>query len=222
MIQTKEEKMFFDKKEQQVKQFMREHIGEIRGCLKQFEETIGIYLDGDVEGADKSSYEVHKREHAADECRRKILAKLAEGAFLPFFREDFISIVELVDKIANRAKTVTQTMVLEMPVILSDMKAGIRDLTRTAVSALEPLAQLFDQWGVDKKMTLSLIEEISRREQDADSIEFKLLKQVFSNSEISRADQIILSNFIRTISEVADAIENVGDRIQILISKQAI
>ena len=128
----------------------------------------------------------------------------------------------LVDKIANRAKTVTQTMVLERPIILDEMKDGISELSRTAVSTLEPLIRLFDQWGLDKDKTLKLIQDVSEREQEADSMEFKLLKKVFSAGEISRADQIILANFIRTISEVADAVENVGDRIQILISKQAI
>ena len=165
---------------------------------------------------------VHKKEHEADECRRKILAKLAEGAFLPFFREDFISIVELVDKIANRAKTVTQTMVLEMPKVPDEMKEQMKELAKTVIATLEPLMEILDQTSLDMESTAKLIGEISCREQDADSIEFKLLKKVFREIELPTADKIILANFVKTTSEVADAVENVGDRIQILISKQAI
>ena len=214
--------MFFDRKEQQVKQFMREHLDKIKECLELFERTIKIYLDGNLEEADKCSFHVHKKEHDADECRRKILAKLAEGAFLPFFREDFISIVEMVDKIANRAKTVTQTMVIETPMVRDDMKGDIHMLTKTAVSTLDPLMKIFEQPGLNTENTLKLIGDISVREQEADSLEFKLLKKIFKDKDISRADQIILAQFVRTISEVADAVENVGDRLQILISKQAI
>jgi len=214
--------MFWDKKEQQVKEFMKEHLVKIKECLDLFETTIGLYLDGKEEEANVSSYNVHKKEHEADECRRKILAKLAEGAFLPFFREDYIGIVELVDKIANRAKTVTQTMVIEGPKIPQEMREDIRVLTHKAVITLEPLLKLFDVPLLDKSKSLALIQEISTREQVADSIEFKILKKLFKEINISLAEKIIIGNLVTIIAEVADAIENVGDRVQILISKQAI
>jgi predicted phosphate transport protein (TIGR00153 family) len=214
--------MFFNRKEKQVRNFMKEHLEKVRECLELFEKTIRLYLDKSLEEADRSSYMVHKKEHEADECRRKILAKLAEGAFLPFFREDFISIVELVDKIANRAKTVTQTMVLEMPKVPDEMKEQMKELAKTVIATLEPLMEILDQNSLDMESTAKLIGEISCREQDADSIEFKLLRRVFREIELPTADKIILANFVRTTSEVADAVENVGDRIQILISKQAI
>ena len=214
--------MFWDKKEQQVKEFMKEHLEKVKECLDLFETTIALYLDGKEEEANVSSYNVHKKEHEADECRRKILAKLSEGAFLPFFREDYIGIVELVDKIANRAKTVTQTMVIEGPKIPQEMHEDIRALTNKAVITLEPLVKLFDVPLLDRSKSLALIQEISTREQVADSIEFKILKKLFKDINISLAEKIIIGNLVTIIAEVADAIENVGDRIQILISKQAI
>lgn len=214
--------MFWDKKEQQVKDFMKEHLGKIKECLDLFETTIALYLEGKAEEANVSSFNVHKKEHEADEVRRKILAKLSEGAFLPFFREDYIGIVELVDKIANRAKTVTQTMVIEGPKIPQEMHDDIRALTNKAVVTLEPLMKLFDVPLLDKSKSLALIQEISNREQVADSIEFRLLKRLFKEINVSLAEKIILGSLVTLIAEVADAIENVGDRIQILISKQAI
>ena len=214
--------MFWDKKEQQVKEFMKEHLEKVKECLDIYEATIALYLNGKEEEANVSSYNVHKKEHEADECRRKILAKLSEGAFLPFFREDYLGIVELVDKIANRAKTVTQTMVIEGPKIPQEMREDIRVLTHKAVITLEPLLKLFDVPLLDKSKSLALIQEISTREQVADSIEFKILKKLFKEINISLAEKIIIGNLVTIIAEVADAIENVGDRIQILISKQAI
>ena len=64
--------------------------------------------------------------------------------------------------------------------------------------------------------------EISTREQAADAIEFKLLKHLFQESTITLAEKIIIGDLIKLISEIADAVENVGDRIQVLISKQAV
>ncbi len=214
--------MFWDKKEQQVKDFMKEHLGKVKECLQLFEQTISIYLDGKEEEANVSSFNVHKKEHEADEVRRRILAKLSEGAFLPFFREDYIGIVELVDKIANRAKTVTQNLVIECPKIPKEMNADIRLLTSKAVVTIEPLVQLFEVPFLDKDKSMVLIQGISTCEQAADAIEFKLLKHLFKEVDISLAEKIIIGTTIKMISEVADAIENVGDRVQLLISKQAI
>ncbi|MEI6634376.1 MAG: TIGR00153 family protein [Chlamydiota bacterium] len=214
--------MFFDKKEQQVKEFMKKHLEKIRECLALFEKTISIYLDGKVEEASVSSFSVHKKEHEADEVRRDILAQLSDGAFLPFIREDYIGIVELIDKIANRAKTVTQTMVIEAPKIPQEMHADIRTLTSKAVMTLEPLIQLAEGPLLDKPKSMALIQEISAREQAADSVEFKLLKHLFQEVNISLAEKIIIGDLIKLISEIADAVENVGDKIQVLISKQAV
>jgi predicted phosphate transport protein (TIGR00153 family) len=214
--------MFFDKKEQQVKEFMKRHLEKIKECLDLFETTIGLYLDGKGEEANISSYNVHKKEHEADEIRRDILAKLSDGAFLPFIREDYIGIVEMIDKIANRAKTVTQTMVIEAPKIPQELAPDIRVLTSRAVATLEPLIKLAEGPLLDKPKSMALIQEISTREQAADSVEFKLLKRLFQDLEISLAEKIVIGNLIKLISEIADAVENVGDRIQILISKQAV
>jgi predicted phosphate transport protein (TIGR00153 family) len=214
--------MFWDRKEQQVKELMREHLEKVKECLDLFEATIALYLDGKEEEANRSSYNVHTKEHEADECRREILAKLSEGAFLPFFREDYIAIVELVDKIANRAKTVTQTMIIEGPKMPEELHEDIRTLTNKSVITLEPLVKLFDVPLLDKPKSLALIQEISNREQAADSVEFKLLKRLFKEIDIPLAEKIIIGNLMTLIAEVADAVENVGDRIQILISKQAI
>ncbi|MCX6340480.1 MAG: DUF47 family protein, partial [Candidatus Aureabacteria bacterium] len=91
-----------------------------------------------------------------------------------------------------------------------------------AVITLEPLVKLFDVPLLDRSKSLALIQEISTREQVADSIEFKILKKLFKEINISLAEKIIIGNLVTIIAEVADAIENVGDLIQILISKQAI
>ncbi|HQM51568.1 MAG: TIGR00153 family protein [Candidatus Aureabacteria bacterium] len=214
--------MFFDKKEQQVRQFMKRHVDRIKECLVLFEKTISLYLDGHAEEANVSSYNVHKKEHEADVVRREIIAKLADGAFLPFIREDFIDIVELIDEIANRAKTVTQTMVIQMPKIPQELHADIRMLTTRAVEAIEPLVQLMEGSLLDREKSMALIQEISAREQAADAIEFKLLKRLFQEIDITLAEKILISELLTLISEIADAVEDVGDRIQVLISKQAV
>ena len=41
-------------------------------------------------------------------------------------------------------------------------------------------------------------------------------------SDIPLAEKIIIGDLVKLISEIADADENVGDKIQVLISKQAV
>ncbi len=214
--------MFFDKKEQRVKEFMQKHVDKIKECLVLLEKTIGLHLEGKREEANVSSYNLHEKEHEADEIRRDIISKLADGAFLPFIREDYIGIVEMIDNIANGAKMVTQTMVIQEPNIPPEMHADIKGLASRVVATMEPLVKLVEGPMLDKPKSMALIQEISTREQAADAIEFKLLKYLFHESGIPLAEKIIIGELIKMISEIADEIENVGDRIQVLISKQTV
>ncbi len=75
---------------------------------------------------------------------------------------------------------------------------------------------------LDREKSMALIQEISAREQAADAIEFKLLKRLFQEIDITLAEKILISELLTLISEIADAVEDVGDRIQVLISKQAV
>ena len=65
--------------------------------------------------------------------------------------------------------------------------------------------------------------EATDREQYMwEKFDYNTPKNPFKEINISLAEKIIIGNLVTIIAEVADAIENVGDLIQILISKQAI
>ena len=105
---------FFGNKEREVERLIAEHIEYVKRSVTVLVELFEAYFQGNKDYR-RISKEIHHLEHEADVVRRKIEMKMHEGAFLAMFREDFITLSEAVDKIANKAEAVGDSLVLEHP-----------------------------------------------------------------------------------------------------------
>ena len=106
--------MPFGKREAKVEELLFEHFDAVGKTLETFLKVLELYLDGD-EGFVPMGREVHRAEGRADDIRRDIVMHLFEGAYTPVFREDYHVLAELVDKVANKAESVVDDLVIERP-----------------------------------------------------------------------------------------------------------
>lgn len=211
--------MFFGKRETRVKDLMVEHVQLVQKSVNQLVTLIEALIadDDDMESV---SYDIHRLEHEADSIRRQIQKVLAEGAFLAFYREDYINLTERIDKIANRAVDFAKSLSLEQPDIPADLKDSLLKLAKANVETMEPFVTLTDNLFSDPKKVTEAAEQVSTGEQHSDSIEWKTQKAVYASKEIPRSEQIIISNTIQRLASVADVIENAADSARIIMAKQ--
>ena len=67
----------------------------------------------------------------------------------------------------------------------------------------------------------TILDEIRKLETKVDVIELKLYDKVFS-MDIGLAERMQMTQFIETICDISDVIENIADKIQImLVSRKA-
>ncbi len=210
--------MFFRTSESRVEEMIQEHKRLVGECLSHLEKVVEQYLSGDA-GFVETSYALHKAEHTADEVRRLIQVEISTGAFLPFYRTDYIHLVEMIDKVANRAVDFSKALVTERPKFPREFHARLRDLAHAVAKTYEPLAKALEVLMSDTKKTEGFLVQVSEGEQDADSHEWKLLKDIFANGT-DRAEQIFLRDTIQRLGSIADAAENAADRVRIIITKQ--
>lgn len=211
--------MFFGKSETKVEKMIGEHAGLVAECLSHLEKVVEEFLAGD-ENFVETSYILHKDEHRADEVRRAIQAEIAKGAFLPFYRTDYILLAEMIDKVANRAVDFSKALVIERPKFPPRLHPDLRALAKGVAAAYGPLRTAVEILFTKPEQAPALAEKVSQGEQETDSIEWKLLKEVFSEG-IDRAEQIYLRDTVQRLASIADAAENASDRIRILLTKQA-
>jgi predicted phosphate transport protein (TIGR00153 family) len=210
----------FGQKESETKELIKEHIITVQDTLELFQELMFAYLEDDSSFRDMS-YDVHDREHDADELRRKVERKLYEGAFMPLFREDYIVFAELVDKVADRAETCSDMVAQQRPDIPDEFRDDFKDLVHEVVRAFHPMENVVDvlEEG-DQEEVRQLVRDIGSSEENVDKLEWDLIKRAWDLEELELAEKIHLRNLINLVASIADRIENISDRVNIMMVKR--
>jgi predicted phosphate transport protein (TIGR00153 family) len=210
--------MPFGKREAKVEELVFEHFEAVGETLQTFLEVVDLYLKGDPEFVPKG-HEVHKAEGRADDIRREIVLHLFEGAYTPVFREDYHVLAELVDRVANRAESVVDDLVLEKPAFPEELKNDIMELAKDSVAAFQNLRKALDALFSDMQNVLDFTGEVSRLEGIVDRIEWEILTKLFE-MDMELAEKIIMRDTIRAIGSITDRMEDASDRMTLMVVKR--
>ena len=132
--------MFGDKRARRVEELIVQHFGLVGELLRELQVLIKDYLADHREFKEKS-YRVHSLEHEADQVRRKIERYMFEGAFMPVYREDYMDLVERVDKVANRGEGVADFIALTRPAVPEFLHQGMLAMIDLTIKAFDLLTQ---------------------------------------------------------------------------------
>lgn len=211
---------FFDNKERDVEQLIGEHIGYVKECVSVLVELFESYLSGQ-ESYSTLSKKIHHLEHEADKTRRKIEQKMHEGAFLAMFREDFIRLSEAIDRIANKAESVADSLTLEKPDFPKEWHEEILQLCKMSSATFAPFLDIRDLLDDSLENILEIAGKIEDAEQYVDKIEWRLLEKVFE-SDLDLAHKLQLRDFVKRIAAISDLAEDASDVLEILVIKRRI
>ncbi|MBR2370924.1 MAG: DUF47 family protein [Clostridia bacterium] len=200
-------------------------LKDVELCLVSFENFMraAVVTETARETIKSLSLGVIESENVADISLRKMIDSL-NGPYLPSTREDLINIATSCDKIANKCETVTKIIVYQrfsFPADFSEDVLKIVAITRKQFTVLEnAIRLLFEKFGELIK-NHDILDEIRALESDVDRIEEKLYEKCFDDqTDLARSMQI--HNVVELLSDVSDIIEDIADKIQImLISRKA-
>lgn len=162
---------------------------------------------------------VFDAEDIADCSLRAMIDSLAEGSYLPSTREDLISIATSCDKVANKCETIAKIMVQQRIVLPVENVADIMktvEISRKQFSILEEsISMLFSKFNALQK-DHSILDRIRALETEVDVIEDRLQDTLFA-SDRSLAEKLQLSELYVFFGDISDIIEDIADKIQILL-----
>ena len=148
-----------------------------------------------------------------------MIDSLTDTLLLPQTREELISLSVSCDKIANKCEGTSYMMTLQQFFFPADFNADldeIVDLTHKQFAILEDaISKLFGDFSNFLK-DHSILDEIREYESKVDRIERKLLEKTYK-SEIGLAEQMQCAEFIQDICDLSDIIEDIADKIQIML-----
>ena len=211
----------FTKKGTQVHKLVLEQIKDVQECLIHFEGFLRAACAGETSYETLSSLAqgVNKAEAAADESLRRMIDSLASESFLPSTKEDIIAVATSCDAVANKCEALAQQIVFQQfrfPAEYSEQLLEILAISHKQFETLEQsISQLFSQFGALLK-DHSILDEIRNAEYQVDLIEQKLYPAVYANG-MDLAHQMQLAKFIGNLCDISEIVEDISDKIQIML-----
>ena len=209
------------RREEGVISLMDQHLEKVEECLESMRKTIDDYLGGNIDAAKANALKTHNLEGAADGLRRRIIEEFHKGAFLPALREDLIGLAVSIDKIADRAESTCDFIMLTRPNILEELKEDFRKITIDSIATFYPLREgkisLFKDFSSSLKKTI----EVHGLEAKVDDEEWKLNRRIFT-SELFLSQKMLLRETVWHIVSISDVIEDAADVLEVLIIKKQV
>ncbi len=209
------------RREEEVISLMDQHLEKVGECLESMRKTVEDYLGGNIDSAKANSLKTHNLEGAADGLRRRIIEEFHKGAFLPALREDLIGLALAIDKIADRAESTCDFIMLTRPDIPEEFKEDLRKITIDSLAVFPPLKEgkinLFKDFSLSREKTI----EVHGLEAKVDDEEWNLNRRIFT-SELLLSQKMLLRDVVWHIASISDVIEDAADVLEVLIIKKQV
>ncbi|RLF84150.1 TIGR00153 family protein [Thermococci archaeon] len=210
----------FGGKENNVFKAIDEHLDAVGLTIKKLCELMETYLAGDIEKAEVLMKEVEDQERVADELRREIEAMLYQGAFLPVNRGDYARLSELIDSVADAAESAAHALILAKPKIPSDLKKEILDLLNASLETYKLVEKSVKMLNTNVDGAIEYAKKTELAEEDADKIEYALLRKVFESERITTFAKLIWNQVVTKIGDIADRVEDASDQVLLIALKR--
>ena len=210
------------KAEKETKDLIFQHFDAVKGAIEYLNKMLSTIFDNTEHNAKECSMNIHKKEHEADILRRKILQIIEKGAFLPTMRGELLSFVEKVDGIADKVESVGDYYVLYSPLITEVEYQKLLNIGRISLEAFNKLVTAYKVLFTNFDETLVYCQEIEKLEEDVDKIEWDLKKALFEKKEEELAMKILKKDFVNSLCDISDRIEDASDILEIMVVKRKI
>lgn len=213
--------MFTRTKNDKVHGLIMKQLQDVKSCLNSFEDFMRIATSSkdNVDALRSLCDDVYEKEHLADITLREMIDSLGGAMFLPSTREELISIGTRCDKIANKCEDICYMVVLQnftFPEEYNTDIVEILSITHQQFDLLEQcISMLFSRMG-DLMKNHSILDNIRECESQIDVFERKLLEKTYRR-DMELAEQMLLSSFVEDLCDISDIIENIADKIQIML-----
>ena len=197
-----------------------EQLKDVDACLVRFDSFLraASVADTSFEALRVLSDSVYEAESAADASLRRLIDSLG-GNLLPATRKDLIDIATSCDRIANKCETYAAQSTVQrfrMPEPFCEDVLQILSITKGQFALLEKsIRMLFSEIGKFGK-DHSILDDIRAEESRVDDIEKNIYERLYA-TDCGLAEKMQTARFVELVCDISDVIENIADKIQIML-----
>lgn len=206
-----------------------EHAKKVRQCVQLVRPMAEALIDGKYEKMEELQNQISKTEHEADLIKNDIRQHLPKQFFLAVSQADMLNFLHQQDDIADAAEDFAVILTFremklheELVPLFREFLDKVLETCELTVSATEELNVLLEAsfGGPEAEKVLKIVDEVSRKEWEADRLQRKLIRQMFSLEKSLGAVSILLySEIFKSLDALADHSEKTADNLRLMILK---
>ena len=206
---------------------LQTHMEKVRECVLKVPHLFELLREGLYDQLPGMEEEISKLEQEADLVKNDIRNHLPKSLFLPIDRRQILEIVSLQDHIANSVEDLTILLNLKQVKIPKQFQQELEAFIQLNIETFEgtfliikELHELLESsfGGIEAEKVRNMVQHVAYKEHEADLIEQKLLKILFSlENEMSYATFYIWVKAISSLAEISDLSEKLANRIRMTL-----
>jgi uncharacterized protein len=185
-----------------------------------FKQGIKYYLKKQTDLFQEKIIEIGGLEKDADTLRRAIETKLYMHTLIPEHRGDVLGLLESTDRILNKTQETLFQFDVEEPEIMPELEQLFLELTDVSISAVESMVSAIRSYFRDVNLVRDFINKTIFFEKESDKVSDKIKRMIFRNDSIDLAKKTHIRYYAYHIESIADAAEDVCDRLAIAVIKR--
>ncbi len=208
---------------------IQEHMAKAQSCIALLGDFLEASFSKNWKEAEEIQQAIHKKENEADTLKREIRTHLPRSLWLPVARNDLLEMLQIQDRLANRARDIAGIMLGRKIEIPEELVECVRDYyqknlntSAQALKAINELDELLETGFRGREATLveELVVELDELEHQSDLSQIKLRAMLFQMEDsLPPVHVIFLYKIIDRLGELADISQKVGSRLLLLIAK---
>ncbi len=206
-----------------------ELMAAVRACADKVPELIERLQVGDQAGVARLAKETSILEGAADVIKNRARAEMPVSLLLPVDRRDALKLISEIDAIADCAEDVGVLLTLRPFTVPEPMKDGLDEFVQRVMATLDTSEELAGTLeglvkagfgGSAAADAIALVEELGRREHEADKLQDQCAKVLFSAEDsMSPVALFMWTKVINKLGDMANHAENMGDQFRLFVAR---
>jgi|AMFO01.1.fsa_nt_gi TIGR00153 family protein len=208
---------------------LQAHMEKVMTCVELVPGLMEAVVLADEARIKEVRKEITRTEHEADLVKNELRDNLPRSLFMPVSRTDLLQLLHFQDDIADGAEDAAILADLKLLRVPEDLRGDIiafAELCVRAARSAETVVGKLDQLletgftGPESGEVLKLIGEIGQQEWESDKASFTLVKALLGReNEIHGADLCIWMKLLEALGDIADAAEQVGNHLRLMLSR---
>lgn len=208
---------------------LQKHIEKVVLCVEELIPYFDAVIKNDWGKAEKIQNNLATLENDADEIKNLLRMQLPSSLFMPMDRRDVLDVLQLQDKIANKAKDIAGLVLgrkMSLPESICNTYIEFLnrcvDATRQTQNAINELDELVAAGfrGNEVTRVKKMIEELHVIEDETDKIQIKLRAELYKiEKDLPPVDVMFIYKIIEWTGDLADNAQSTGNRLQLMIAK---